>query len=151
MADIDRVADQALDNGMTVAVAESLTCGLLASTIGKAHDAGTWFAGGVVAYQTPTKQSVLGLPEGTDPVSPECAEQLAHAVRELMGADVGVSVTGVGGPGPEGGHPAGTVYVGWSADGETGSRLLALTGEPEDILDASVEAAVSALLELTSR
>ena len=47
-------------------------------------------------------------------------------------------------PDPRADTPAGTVYVGWSADGETGSRLLALTGEPEDILDASVEAAVSA-------
>jgi nicotinamide-nucleotide amidase len=151
MADIDRVADQALDAGITIAVAESLTCGLLSSTIGKAHDAGTWFAGGVVAYQTPTKQSVLGLPEGIDPVSPEAAEQLAAAVRGLMDADVGVSVTGVGGPGPEGGHAPGTVYVGWSADGTKGNRRLSLHGEPEDILEASVEAAVSALVELTTR
>ncbi|MGC5170604.1 CinA family protein [Microbacterium sp. DT81.1] len=151
MADIDRVADQALDTGLTVAVAESLTCGLLASTIGKAHDAGTWFAGGVIAYQTPTKESVLGLAEGTDPVSPESAEQLARGVRTLMDADVAVSVTGVGGPGSEGGHAAGTVYVGWCADGTTGNRLLTLSGEPEEILEASVEAAVAALLDLTSR
>ena len=68
-----------------------------------------------------------------------------------MDADVAVSVTGVGGPGPEGGHEPGTVYVGWAADGTAGSRLLTLSGEPEEILEASVEAAVAALLDLTSR
>jgi len=90
---------------------------------------------------------VLGLEPGTDPCSPECAEQLAVGVRELLGADLAVSTTGVGGPGPEDGHEAGTVYVGWSTAHGTGHRAFMFDGGPDEVLEQTVAAA---LLELVA-
>jgi nicotinamide-nucleotide amidase len=128
-----------------VSVAESLTSGRLANTIGAGEGASGWFAGGIVAYFTEVKERVLGLTPGTDPTSAACAEQLARGARELFDADICVSTTGVGGPGPEGGHPAGTVYLGWATADDAGHRRLALTGDPDEILSASVDAAVRLL------
>lgn len=147
MTDIEELARRVQETGTVVAVAESLTSGNLAATIGAAEGAGEWFAGGVVAYRLETKQRVLGLAEGIDPCSPECAEHLAAAVRDLTGADVAVSVTGVGGPEPHDGHEPGTVYLGWSDDAGTGHVLLELDGDPEQVIDASVNAAVGLLLD----
>src|SRR5687767_3132995 len=111
----DRIADAALRRRVRVAIAESLTCGLLASELGKGHDATEWFAGGVVAYQTDVKRRVLKVRAGVDPCSADCAEQLATGVRALLDADLAVSATGVGGPDAEDGHAPGTVYLGWSS------------------------------------
>lgn len=147
----DRIADGALRRGIRICVAESLTCGLLASELGKGHDAADWFAGGVIAYGTDVKVAVLGVAEGLDPCSAPCAEQLAAGVRTLFDADVAVSATGVGGPDPEDGHAPGTVYLGWSDGSGTGHRRLALTGSPAQILDGTVDAALAILEELMAR
>jgi nicotinamide-nucleotide amidase len=142
---LQRLGELAAERGLRVAVVESLTSGRLASTVGAAEGAGDWFAGGVVAYLTDVKERVLGLTPGTDPVSATCAEQLADGARQLFDADLSISTTGVGGPGPDGGHPAGTVYLGWATPEGIGHRMLALTGEPEEILDETVETAVRLL------
>jgi nicotinamide-nucleotide amidase len=134
----DELSDAVLARGIRVCVAESLTCGLLANELGKSTDAGEWFAGGVIAYQTNVKERVLGLRPGADPVSAECAEQLARAARELLGADISVSATGVGGPDDEGGHRAGVVYLGWSTSGDTGHRAFVFEGGPEQILEQTI-------------
>ena len=128
-----------------MAVAESLTSGRLANTVGSGADASEWFAGGVVAYLTDVKERVLGLVPGTDPCSAACAEQLAIGARDLLDADLCVSTTGVGGPDPDGGHPPGTVYLGWATPDAVGHRRLALTGDPEEVLATTVEAAVRLL------
>lgn len=142
---IERLSDLARERGLRVAVAESLTSGRLANTVGSGADASEWFAGGVVAYLTDVKERVLGLAPGTDPCSAACAEQLAIGARDLLDADVCVSTTGVGGPDPDGGHPPGTVYLGWATPDAVGHRRLALTGDPEEVLAATVEAAVRLL------
>jgi PncC family amidohydrolase len=136
--------------GIRVAVAESLTSGLLCSRIGEGEGASTWFAGGVVTYLTETKERLLGLTPGTDPCSADCAVQLATGARRLFQADVAVATTGVGGPDPEAGHPPGTVFVGWSIAGASGSQRLALDGGPDAVLAATVEHALG-LLALHSR
>lgn len=145
------ISARALGGGIRIALAESLTSGALASRIGAGEQASEWFAGGVVAYQLRTKHEVLGVRECVDPCSAECAEQLAVGVARLLGADVAVSATGVGGPDPEDGHAPGTVYLGWSADGSTGHRHLQLDGDPTEVLDATVTAAVELLAEIVSR
>ncbi len=142
---IARMSELATERGLRVGVAESLTSGWLAHTIGAGDDASDWFAGGIVAYLTDVKERVLGLTPGTDPCSAACAEQLAAGARRLFDADIAVSTTGVGGPDPQGGHPAGTVYLGWATADDAGHRRLALVGEPEEILAATVEAAVRLL------
>lgn len=143
--DLERLSELARDRGLRMCVAESLTSGGLASTVGAGENASEWFAGGIVAYFTEVKERVLGLTPGTDPTSAECAEQLATGALRLFDADIAVSTTGVGGPDPKGGHPPGTVYLGWATAEGAGHRRLALTGGPEEVLDASVEAAVRLL------
>lgn len=102
--------------GMTIAVGESLTGGLLAATIVSVPGASVCFRGGAVTYATDTKASVLGVPRErlarTGPVDDVVALAMARGVAELFGADIGVSTTGVAGPGSADGKPAGTVYVG---------------------------------------
>lgn len=145
MEELARVSDIARERGLRVCVAESLTSGRLANTVGAGEDASTWFAGGLIAYLTDIKERVLGVIPGTDPVSASCAEQLAEGALKLFDADVCVSTTGVGGPGPEGGHPAGTVYLGWATALGTGHRTLALVGDPEQVLEDTVASAMRLL------
>ncbi|MFS0854001.1 CinA family protein [Microbacterium sp. 179-I 3D4 NHS] len=142
---LTRLSELAQERGVRLCVVESLTSGRLASTIGAGEGASEWFGGGIVAYQTEEKERILGVTPGLDPTSAECAEQLAEGGRRLFDADLCVATTGVGGPGPENGHPAGTVYLGWSSSDGTGNRMLALSGEPEEIMDAAVAAAVKLL------
>ncbi|GAT73696.1 CinA domain-containing protein [Microbacterium sp. HM58-2] len=145
MEELARVSGIARERGLSVCVAESLTSGRLANTVGAAEAASTWFAGGIVAYLTEVKERVLGLTPGTDPCSATCAEQLAAGALALFDADICVSTTGVGGPGPEGGHPAGTVYLGWATAEGRGHRALALVGDPEQVLEQATAAAARLL------
>lgn len=140
-----RLSEVAEERGLRVCVVESLTSGRLASTIGAGENAGDWFAGGIVAYLTDVKESLLGLTPGTDPCSAECAEHLAASALRLFDADLCVSTTGVGGPGPEGGHEPGTVFVGWATSDGVGHRMLALTGDPQEVLDETVDTATKLL------
>jgi len=116
--------------------------------VGKGPEAQDWFAGGVVAYQTRVKEAVLGLPPGTDPCSPACAEQLARGVRAVLDADLAVSTTGVGGPDPEDGHPPGTVYLGWATRDAVGHRRLRIDGDPVEVLARTVAEATALLRDL---
>jgi len=145
--DAEDLARACTQRGLSLAVAESLTSGMLASAVGSGPDAQDWFCGGIVAYRTEVKERLLGLPAGVDPCSAICARQLAIGARGLLGADIAVSTTGVGGPEPEGGHAPGTVFLGWATAAAAGSRLLTLTGEPEAVLDQTVDAALALLLE----
>ena len=151
MDDIERLAKAASARGIRVAVAESLTSGLLASKVGAGEDASAWFAGGVVAYLTDVKESVLDLEPGTDPCSRECAEQLAAGVRSLMSADIAFSTTGVGGPDPENGHGPGTVCLGWATDVGTGSEVLHFDGGPDEVLTDTVDTSLRMLADLAER
>lgn len=146
MEELERLSEIARARELTICVAESLTSGRLANTVGAGPEAATWFSGGIVAYRTEVKERLLGLATGTDPCSSACAEQLAAGALALFDADVCVSTTGVGGPGPEGGHPAGTVYLGWATRDAVGHRALALIGTPDEILDDSTAAAMRLLL-----
>jgi nicotinamide-nucleotide amidase len=139
MSDTDtatEVSEVVTARGLTVAVAESLTAGMLACALGAAPDASTWFRGGVVAYAAGVKVKVLGVPPGPV-VTEECARAMARGVASLLDADLAVAVTGVGGPGEEEGQPPGTVWFGVvSPDGER-AELRRFDGNPEDILAAT--------------
>ncbi len=129
--------------GATLATAESLTAGLVASTLASVPGASTVLRGGVAAYATDVKVSVLGL----DPtivsrfgvISAECAEAMATRAGALFSADWAVSTTGVAGPDPQDGHPAGEVYVAVaSPSGAVSSRRLDLAGSRQQIREATV-------------
>lgn len=143
--DIDRLSELARTRELRIAVVESLTSGGLAHAIGAGDEASRWFAGGIVAYLTDIKQHLLKLAAGVDPCSAESAEQLAVGGLELFAADVCVSTTGVGGPDPEDGHPAGTVYLGWATHDRHGHEHLQLDGDPDAVLSATIDAAVRLL------
>ncbi|WP_306338212.1 CinA family protein [Streptomyces sp. KL118A] len=101
--------------GETLAVAESLTGGLVAAGITSVPGASKVFRGSVTAYATELKRDVLGV-DGTlldqrGAVDPEVARQMADGVRRVLGADWGIATTGVAGPEPQDGQPVGTVYV----------------------------------------
>jgi nicotinamide-nucleotide amidase len=114
--------------GLTVAVAESMTGGLVASRLVEVPGASSWFRGGVVSYQSRVKYDVLGVPEGPV-VSEEAAMAMAEGVAKLLDADVGLSVTGVAGPAEQEGKPVGTVYFGVAINGQTEAVYVRLPGD----------------------
>lgn len=138
----EKFAHQMRGSGVRVAVAESLTSGALASALGATQQSSDWFMGGVVAYADEVKFSVLGVKKG-DVVSRECAAQMAEGVAKLTGAEMGIAVTGVGGPAAENGHPAGTVFIAVSVKGDTVVEQRLFPGTPENVLAATVTAAIT--------
>jgi nicotinamide-nucleotide amidase len=101
--------------GWTVAVAESLTGGLVASTLVDVPGASRTVRGAVVAYATDLKASLLSVPADLlavrGAVDADVAAAMASGVRVLLGADVGLATTGVAGPDSQDGHGPGTVHV----------------------------------------
>ena len=128
--------------GATIAVAESLTGGLLVQALARVQGSGGWLHGGVVAYAESVKRDLLGV-TADKVVSEECAAQMASGVRDRLGADVAVAVTGVAGPDRQDGEPPGTVWIGIDAGSGATATLLQAAGEPTDICAQTV---VEALL-----
>jgi nicotinamide-nucleotide amidase len=98
-------------DGLTLGLAESLTGGLASSRLVNVPGASQWFRGSVVSYASEVKFDVLGVPKGPV-VSEEAAIAMAEGARRVLGADVGLSITGVAGPDPQDDQPPGTVFVG---------------------------------------
>ncbi|MET9732649.1 CinA family protein [Streptomyces sp. NPDC006458] len=116
--------------GETVAVAESLTGGLVASALTAVPGASNAFRGSVTAYATPLKHELLGvdaaLLEERGAVDPQVAAQMAAGVREALGADWGIATTGVAGPDPQDGRPVGTVFI--AVEGPRGPHSVSAGG-----------------------
>jgi nicotinamide-nucleotide amidase len=102
------VLDALRREGKTLGVAESLTGGLVGSRFVSVPGASDVFRGSIVAYATEVKRDVLGVTAELA-VSEECAAQLAEGARRVLGADVGLGITGVAGPDTQDGAPVGTV------------------------------------------
>ncbi|MFJ9691987.1 CinA family protein [Kitasatospora sp. NPDC101183] len=141
--------------GATVAVAESLTGGLLAAALVDVPGASATFRGSVTAYATELKASVLGVDEGLldvhGPVHPVVAAQMAEGVRRLLGADYGLATTGVAGPEPQGGQPVGTVHLAVAGPGGTLVTSPRLSGGRATIRHGAVTAALELLVAGTAR
>lgn len=139
-------------NRRTLATAESLTGGLLGATITGVPGASVIYRGGLITYATDVKALIGGVdPQLLDrhgAVSASTAEALAHHAAAALHADVAVALTGVAGPGPQEGHDAGTVWLGWYAAGSPGSTRLRLSGDRAGIRRGSVMAALARLLDL---
>ncbi|MCU1414414.1 MAG: competence damage-inducible protein [Microbacteriaceae bacterium] len=142
--------------GLTVAVAESLTGGLVAAELISVPGASAVVLGGVIAYDTELKRTLLGVDGDLlaehGPVHPEVAEQMADRVRSVLAvrgrsADVGLATTGVAGPGAQGGHPAGTVYLGIAVGDSVRSVHLQLSGTRQAIREQTVSELLSQLAE----
>ena len=112
----------------TLALAESMTGGMVSSRIVDTPEASTWFKGGVVTYASEVKFGVLGVREGPV-VCEECAVQMAEGVRRLLGTDVGLAVTGVAGPDRQEDQPVGTTWLGLALPIDTEAVHVRLPGD----------------------
>nr|WP_242484518.1 CinA family protein [Rhodococcus sp. MS16] len=140
------MATAATRRGLTVATAESLTSGNIAAHLGKAPDAGSWFSGGIVAYSPAVKHSVLHVPDGPV-VCEDAVRVMAHSTATLMGATLALAVTGEAGPEPQEDQDPGTVWFGVVDHGVAETEKQVFSGEPEDILAATVEHAIKLLAQ----
>jgi len=135
----------------TLATAESLTGGLLAAHLVDVPGASAVFRGGIVAYATELKATLVGVDAALlarlGPVAADVAAALAEGARRRCGADWGMGTTGVAGPDPQDGKPAGTVFVGVAGPGGSFVRELRLTGDRAAIRAATVREAVSLLAD----
>jgi nicotinamide-nucleotide amidase len=136
--------------GWTVGTAESLTGGTIASLLAAAPSAQEWLRGAVVAYTPAVKFDLLGVPEGPV-VTEECARTMATSTARLLGADLVVAVTGVGGPEPDEGQPAGTVWFAVAAPDGVRTERKVFGGEPPEVLTATTEHAISLLRDTAAR
>lgn len=151
--EINSAAEDAAErlSGRSVACAESFTGGLASQALASVEGSADWFRGGVVAYNTETKRRVLGV--GSEPViSERCAVAMARGVRDLMDAEVAISITGVGGPSTQEGNDPGTIIVGWSvrptdsAPAESsGAVQHFVPDEPGEVIKAGVLTALQRL------
>ncbi|MFJ7190974.1 CinA family protein [Streptomyces bacillaris] len=145
-----RVLGRLVERGETLAVAESLTGGLVAADLTSVPGASRSFRGSLTAYATALKGEILRV-DGTllaerGAVDPEVARQMAAGVRRALGADWGIATTGVAGPEPQDGQPVGTVYV--AVAGPSGVEkvsALRLNGSRADIRKESVRSVLELL------
>jgi len=127
------VAAQLKTRRLTLGLAESLTGGLVASRLVGVPGASDWFRGSVVSYASDVKHDVLGVPDGPV-VSAGAARAMADGARQVLGADVGLALTGVAGPDPQEGLVPGTVFIGLSrSGGETESLEAHLPGDRDRV------------------
>ncbi|MGO4597855.1 CinA family protein [Terrabacter sp. 2RAF25] len=137
----------------TLACAESLTAGLVAATVADTPGASAVLLGGIVAYAAEVKTALLGVPaelvDRVGTVDPAVAVAMAEGVRRRLGSTWGLSTTGVAGPGPSEGRPAGTVHVAVAGPSGTVTRALELNGTRAQIRAASVAAVLRLALEAT--
>lgn len=142
--------------GWTLGVAESLTGGAVVSEVVSVPGASAALLGGVVAYATPVKQTLLGVDPALlaehGPVHPEVAAQMAEGVRHAVAvdgrpADVGVSTTGIAGPDSPDGQPVGTVHIGVVTPKGVRSIPQLFTGTRPEIRMQATDAAIAAALE----
>ncbi|GIJ45898.1 competence protein [Virgisporangium aliadipatigenens] len=140
--------------GETLAVAESLTGGLLAATLVDVPGASAVFRGGLVVYATELKAVLAGVPpqllRERGAVDPDVARALAAGARERCAADWGLATTGVAGPDPQDGHPVGTVYVAVRGPGVDEVRRLTLAGSRAEIRSGTVSQVLALIANAVS-
>ena len=136
--------------GQTVAVAESLTGGLVAAALTDIPGASSSFRGGIVSYATDLKAALLGVDAAMlaryGAVYGPVATAMADGVRTRLRASYGLATTGVAGPEPQDGQPVGTVHIAVSTDGDTVLRTVALSGDRAQVRKLTVEHALGLLL-----
>jgi len=138
--------------GLTLALAESCTGGLLSSAVTDVPGSSGYFLGSVVAYSNEVKESALGVKAATirkhGAVSRETAVEMARGVRKALGADISAAITGIAGPGggsPE--KPVGLVYIAVSKGRSSEARRFVFKGGRKSIKKQSARAALSFLAE----
>lgn len=137
----------------TLATAESCTGGLLASTLTDVSGSSEWFRGSVVAYSNEVKQSLLGVPEQAlvehGAVSEAVVKAMAEGVKQTVGADVSVAISGIAGPtGGTPDKPVGTVWMAWSWPYGVKATIYQFDGGRDAVKAQSVMAAINGLMAI---
>jgi nicotinamide-nucleotide amidase len=158
MNSVEQVLQALEARGKKLAVAESLTGGMLSSNIVSVSGASKVFLGSVVAYQNEIKNSILDVPhnllEARGAVSAEVAVAMADGAREKLSAAAGValdrvvalSTTGVAGPESDHGKPSGTVFIALAGPGiETRAQEFSFEGSRTQVREAACLAAIEML------
>lgn len=131
---VAELASLLLADNATMTTAESCTGGLIAGALTDMAGSSGWFEQSVVTYSNRAKQDLLGVPsmvfEQHGAVSEACVLAMAAGALERSGANVAVAASGIAGPdGAVPGKPVGTVWLGWSLDGQLSAELLHLQGD----------------------
>jgi len=139
---VARLLEQA---NLSIALAESLTGGLVAARIVSVAGASRFFKGSIVCYDTEVKRKLLSV-TAPSVVSEKAARQMADSVRTVLNADVGLALTGVAGPTPQDGQPPGTVFIGLALP-NTSSHVvqLLLPGDRQQVREFASISALDAL------
>jgi nicotinamide-nucleotide amidase len=137
-------------SALTLAVAESCTSGMIGMRVTRVPGSSDYFLGGVLCYSNEVKTNLCGVPEGMlqrhGAVSAEVAEALARGVRKKLGSSVGISVTGIAGPGGESEEkPVGLVYVGLDGERGTEHARRIIPGDRETVRERATYFALSEL------
>lgn len=145
------------DRGWTLGIAESLTGGAVAAEFVTVPGSSAVLLGGVVAYATPVKHTLLGVDAALlaehGPVHPQVAVQMADGVRTAVAvggraADVGISTTGIAGPDSPDGQQVGTVHIGVVTPDSARNEAFLFVGDRAAIRAQAVQAAFALLLEI---
>lgn len=144
------IIERATEKGVVVGTAESLTGGLIASSLTAVPGSSAVVAGGIVSYMLSVKNHVLGVDGGVlereGAVCETVARQMAEGARAALGCDIAVSVTGIAGPGgAEPGKPVGTVWMGVADSRGTHAACLHFDGDRDAVRRQTVEAALDAM------
>jgi nicotinamide-nucleotide amidase len=141
-----------LGRGLTVALAESCTGGLIAATITDVAGSSGYFLGGVVSYSNGAKEAFLDVPSATldahGAVSAQVARAMAAGARARFGADLAIGITGIAGPdGGSAEKPVGLTYIGLADEAGADVRRFTFTGDRAAIREAGTQAALEWLVE----
>lgn len=139
--------------GKTLATAESCTGGGIGAALTSVPGSSEVFKGGIICYTNWVKENILEIEAATikkyGAVSIPVAAEMALNVRLLMAADIGVSVTGLAGPGgDEYGHPVGTVCIGYSSNARSFTKQFRFSGDREEVRNHAIHAALTIVLEM---
>ena len=150
-----QLLDRLKEQGKTLSTAESCTGGGIGHVLTAIPGSSAVYLGGVISYTNGIKERLLGVPhemlETVGAVSSETAKAMAEGVCKTIGADVGISVTGLAGPDSDGsGKPVGLVYIGASQGQTTLVREAVFSGDREAVRQQAVEAALQLALHLSA-
>ena len=138
--------------GKTLVTAESLTGGGIGAALTSVSGSSAVYKGGIISYTNAVKNRILGVPQEVldqyGAVSEPVAKAMAEGVRNLLEADISVSVTGLAGPGgDEYGNPVGTVFIGYSDADHTEVKHFLFCGDREAIRKQTAEEALKLVLK----
>src|SRR3954453_23779161 len=144
----ERIAHDLRRSNSTVAAAESVTGGNIATYLAAAQGAGDWFRGALTAYSEQAKFAVLKVQPGPV-ITADCARQMAIGVAQLLKADFAVGTTGAGGPGPEEDQSPGTVFIAVASPTNCKVTEYHFQGDPETVVHKSTAQALHDLAAVT--